>query len=359
MRPLFYLPIVLLALMSCVGTKELLIAHQHPHVVFEGRVQSNTNNGTELYWPGSSINLTFEGSEIYATLQDEKGENLYQILIDGQDYGILQPNSTKQTYLLASGLSKQKHQLKLFRRTEFTSGKTIFYGFTLKNSGKTFAPNLPKKRFIEFYGDSVTAGHGLDDSSGKDSGEAKFYNNYLAYGAITARHFNADYQCVCKGGIGLMISWFPYTIEDIYNKTNPLAPNSNWNFSKKPDVVVVNLMQNDSWLVKKKDHKEFERVFGDTPPSEEFIVNAYVSFLQKIRNQYPDSNIICALGNMDVTKKGSVWPNYVEKALDKMKDSKTHLVVFPFKETKGHPNKTEQEAMAKLLIAYIEKNIAW
>lgn len=347
-------------LTGCASKKELVITNGNPHVVYQGRIHQTTEKGAELYWPGSSVGIEFVGTEIHATLQDEKGDNYFQILLDGKPLGILHPTSQKQTYLLASGLNNQKHHVEIFKRTEFTSGKTNFYDFVIKNNAKTFPNTTPKKRFIEFYGDSVTAGHGLDDSSGKDSGEAKFYNNYLAYGAITARHFNADYQCVCKGGIGLMISWFPYTMPDVYNKLNPLEPNSPWDFNTKtPDIVVINLMQNDSWLIKNKESKEFKTIFGDTPPSEDFIINSYKSFIQELRKKYPKAHIICALGSMDITKNDSKWPGYVESALQEINDPKNHFLLFPFKNSKGHPNKTEQQIISNFLIEYIEKNIPW
>lgn len=344
---------------GCSAKRELVVKDTEKGVAYEGRTQQNLEGGTELYWPGSSVSITFEGSEISAVLQDDKGENYYNVILDKEVIKVLQPSANKEKYLLASGLSKGKHHIQLFKKTEFTSGKTTFYNFVLDNKGKVLSQQ-PKKRHIEFYGNSISAGHGIDDVEGTDSGNAKYYNNYLAYSALTARHFDASYNCICKGGIGLMISWFPYTMPDIYKRINPLDKTSTWDFSKfTPDVVVVNLFQNDSWLIKKPNSPEFKAVFGNTPPTENEIKNAYQSFIASIRNQYPKAHIICALGNMDITKKGSPWPRYVQEATADLNDPNIHTLFFPYKETKGHPSKSEHEAMSKMLIEYIDNHIKW
>lgn len=351
---------LLLVFVSCSSQKELIVSHANPNLTYEGRVKQSSNVGTELYWPGTSVNINFEGTDIYTEMHDEKGENFYTIIIDGKIIDILNPSSDKKKYLLASGLSDGKHSLTLFKRTEFSSGTTTFYNFSIQKNAKVLDKSPTKKRKIEFYGDSISAGYAMEDFSGKDSGVSQFTNNYLAYGALTARHFDAEYNCICKGGIGLMISWFPYNMTDIYNRLNPLDENSSWNFAKDtPDVVVVNLFQNDSWLVNKKDHPEFKKVFGTTPPSKEMIIESYKSFISLLRKQYPESEIICALGNMDATKKGSPWPSYILEAAIQLNDPKMHTLIFPYKESKGHPSVAEQQVMAESLINFIEKNIVW
>ncbi len=180
----------------------------------------------------------------------------------------------------------------------------------------------------------------------------------MAYGKLTANELSADYRCICKGGIGLMISWFPDTMPHIYNRLNPLNQDSIWEFSDyTPDIVVVNLMQNDAWLINNPKSKEFKQVFADTPPTKESIIRAYKNFILLLRNHYPETTIICALGNMDITKKGSPWPTYVEEAKNQLNDPKIHTLIFPYKETTGHPTKTEQEDMAHVLVNYIKENL--
>jgi len=346
---------------SCTAKKELIINASNPEINYSGRIDKNSTIGAaDLIWPGTSVKINFKGSSISAVLNDEKGANYYAVIIDNDSISILNPTVGKKQYQLASGLSEGDHTLELFKRTQHSRGKTSFYGFQIKDKAKLLAKSPEKELKIEIYGNSISAGYAIDDLSGGDNGAGEFNNNYLAYGALTARHFNADYRCICKGGIGITISWFPYTMPDIYDKLNPNEPNSNWDFTKyTPDVVVVNLFQNDSWLVKKTGREDFKNNFGDTPPSDTYIINAYKDFISSIREKYPNANIICALGSMDATKEGSKWPGYIEKAVSNLKDEKIHTLVFPYKETNGHPNVKEQEQIANQLIAFINKNISW
>jgi hypothetical protein len=223
--------------------------------------------------------------------------------------------------------------------------------------------SFDKKRKIEFYGNSITAGYAVEDLSGKDSPDSTYTNNYLSYAAITARHFDAKYQCICKSGIGLTVSWFPLIMPEMYDRLIPENPNSKWDFSLyRPDVVVINLFQNDSWLVQvpeSKEFKEFKARFSTQAPNEDDLIDAYQQFVKKIREHYPKAAIICALGSMDASKKGSKWIDYIKKAVANLNDHTIYTHFMPDKETSGHPSIKEQEVMAKSLINFIEQNIVW
>jgi len=58
----------------------------------------------------------------------------------------------------------------------------------LRAAGYTSSAEPHKK--MEFYGNSITCGFGVEDSV-TDSGLSKYENNYLSYASITARHYNA------------------------------------------------------------------------------------------------------------------------------------------------------------------------
>lgn len=193
-----------------------------------------------------------------------------------------------------------------------------------------------------------------------DRPDSTFTNNYKSYAAITARHFDAEYSCIAKGGIGIMLSWFNFTMPQLYDRSAPNDESTLWNFKQyKPQVVVINLFQNDSWLVNKPERKEFKKRFGTRPPDERYIINAYKGFVSSIRSKYSRASIICALGSMDAIKEGAPWPRYVQTAVDELNDEKLFSLVFAYKNTPGHPKVHEHEVMAKQLIAFIEENIRW
>ncbi|WP_205945761.1 SGNH/GDSL hydrolase family protein [Pedobacter frigiditerrae] len=328
-----------------------------------GRVNL-TDSCTEIYWNGSSVSINVSKTQtVSALISDERDNSYYYVIIDGQVNNALKVkfDKGKKVYHLASNLNKEKHKIELFKigNTDFTT--TRLFGFELDKNAMVLEADKKPKRKIEFYGNSITSGHGVDvpvDSA--DSGKPEFFNNYKTYGALTARHFDAQYHCIAKSGIGLTVSWFPEIMPEIFDRLNPKNPNSKWNFSKyQPDIVVVNLFQNDSWIVNQPEHLQFKARFGTVKPTEDFIIKAYADFIRSVRSKYPKAQIICSLGNMDITREGSKWPSYVEQAVRSLSDQKVVVHFFPYKNSNGHPKIKEQQMMADDLIAFIEKNKYW
>ncbi len=352
--------IALTLIIACSTKQELFVESSNPQIKYSGRINSVIDEGVELYWPGSSIKLNFEGESISAQFKDEKGKNYYNIIIDNDSPFIFHPDTIKQFHQLASGLSKGKHSIEIFKRTEWDKGKTSFYGFNIEGNAKILPKPIPHKRKIEFYGNSISAGYAVEDLSGGDSPDSTYTNNYLSYAAITARHFKSEYNCICRGGIGVAISWYPLTMPQMYDRLIPSEATSKWDFSLyNPDLVVINLFQNDSWIVIKPDLEIYKSTFRSEAPDDDFFINAYQQFVSNIRNKYPNADIICALGSMDASIEGSKWVNYINEAVNNLNDEKMYTHFFPYKNTPGHPSIKEQEEMAKSLIQFIDENIDW
>jgi hypothetical protein len=329
------------------------------HIRYEGRI-SKRQNAAELSWSGTSVTIYFKGTRMTAVLKDLDTATYYNVIIDDKTIFKIHTEQEKKSYILAKDLPDKKHKLQLFKRSEWYMGKTLFYGFETSRHTSILTPPLPPKRKIEFYGNSITCGYAMEDSSGNDSRNGFFQNNYLTYAAITARHFNAQYSCIARSGIGIMISWDPLIMPEMYDRLDPADPNSKWDFSKyTPDVVVVNLFQNDCWLTNKPEQPQFKYRFGNIMPDKKYIITAYKSFIKTLRSKYPKAHIICALGNMDATKEGSPWPGYIQQAVAQLHDRKIYTHFFKYKNTPGHPTTSEQKSMALSLVDFIEKNIRW
>jgi lysophospholipase L1-like esterase len=345
------------AALNC--TAQTIIKSNDRHIHYMGRI-AMTDSTAELSWSANAIKINFYGAGVSAVLKDERADNSYNVIVDGVVRGIIKPVKEKQTYTLAAGLPLGKHTLELFKRTEWAMGKTWFYNFVLPGKGKILATPHTKKRKIEFFGNSITCGYADEDTTGQDRGTSPYENGYISYAAITARHFNAEFYNTSKSGIGITISWFPLIMSEMYDRLDASDPKSKWDFKKyTPGLVVINLFQNDSWLVKMPDNPQFKARFGTTPPTEDFIVNAYRDFVRSVRAKYPKARIICALGSMDATRAGSPWPGYIEKAVKGLNDKRIYTHFIPYKNTNGHPSAKEQQAMADDLIGFIEKNVVW
>ena len=352
--------ILSMVLISCSNEKETFIPFSSPEIEYWGRVDTTKIEAAELYWSGTSIKMNFEGESIQALLEDESGDNYYNVIIDNDSISILRPDTTKRYYQLASNLSKGKHSIEIFKRAEWDRGKTNFYGFKIKNKAKLLPKSATKKRKIEFYGNSITAGYAIEDLSGKDSPDSTYTNNYLSYAAITARHYAAEYQCICKSGIGITISWDPLIMPEMYNRLIPNNSTSKWDFSLyQPDVVVINLLQNDTWLVNLPEYEEFKKRFGTKAPDDEYIINAYQQFVAALRKHYPNASIICSLGSMDAAKEGSKWITYIKSAVANLNDKKIYTHFMPYIKATAHPSIEDQQTMSNSLIEFIDKNIDW
>jgi len=347
-------------LIGCSSENELVISFSNPEIDYWGRIDTTKIEAAQLYWSGTSIKLNFEGESIQALLEDETGDNYYNIIIDNDRISILRPDTIKRYYQLASELPKGKHSIEIFKRTEWNRGKTNFYGFKINNEVKLLPKSVPKKRKIEFYGNSITAGYAVEDTSGRDLPDSIYTNNYLSYAAITARHYEAKYQCICKSGIGITISWDPLIMPEMYDRLVPTDNMSKWDFNLySPDVVVINLFQNDSWLVNLPLNAEFKNRFGNKTPDDVFLINAYQQFVAGIRKKYPNTHIICTLGSMDAAKEGSKWVNYIEKAVTNLNDKTIYTHFMPYIEATAHPSIKDHEKMANSLIQFIDDTIDW
>ena len=356
-----YLFIQILLCFLCIASQAQtkFIPFNDSRIHYEGRVRFE-KDAAELSWSGTSVTIFFKGTNISAILKDADTANYYNVIIDNGRILKIHTDTVRKSYSLASGLLNKKHKIELFKRTEWAMGKTWLYGFEASKEIKILSlPPLPKRK-IEFYGNSITCGYGVEDSSGNDSWHGYFETNYLSYSAFTARHFNAQYSCIARSGIGIMVSWFPLIMPEMYDRLDATDSASKWDFKLYiPDVVVINLLQNDSWLVNKPEHEEFKHRFGSTAPDEAYIIDAYKKFVNAIRDKYGKAYIICVLGNMDATQAGSPWPGYIRKAIAEINDPKIMTHFFEYKNSAGHPSIREQKAMANSLIEFIDKNVKW
>jgi hypothetical protein len=360
MKKIFIIVLIFLSVLTgCKQKKSLIIDYSNSKIEYSGRIDTVSLQAAQISWSGSSIKLNFEGESIHAMFDDEKGENYYNIIIDNNLSSVLKLDTVKRFYELASNLEKGKHSVEIFKRTEWGNGLSNFYGFKI-NNGKVLPKSNIKKRKMEFYGNSVSAGYAVDDLSGRDLHDSIYTNNYKSYAALTARHYDAKYHCICKSGIGVTVSWDSLIMPEIYDKLIPTNSSSFWDFSNySPDIVVVNLFQNDSWLVKLPNHEEYIKRFNKTPPTDYQLITAYQNFILNLRKQYPKTNIICTLGSMDAAKQDSKWIKYIKTAVNNLKDDKIYTHIMPYIESNTHPSEEDNQVMSKDLINFIDNHIDW
>ena len=318
----------------------------HPCIQYMGRVVFDDPKAPLLGWPGTSVVAKFKGKSIRFKLNDP-GDNYVNVIVDEGEPIVLDCVEGEATYDVASGLSDSVHEIEIYKRTEHSDG-ALALGFELDAGDKLVLPPERPTRRIEFYGDSITVGLALESVA--DDQDPEFTNNYLAYGAVTARNLAAEYHCIAVSGIGLLVSWWPENMPDhYYYRHNPDDGSSYWDFGQwVPDVVVVNLGQNDYWL---------------SNPTPAVAEQGYVDFVLALRGEYTDAEIILCLGSMNATQDSSPWPGYIEAAVNTLNtiygDAKVHYTIFPYDGLGTHPHEPQHAAMAAQLTTFIEGIMGW
>lgn len=327
--------------------------------LYTGRIDFSDKKAPLISWTGTSIKANFTGTSLAIKLDDQLGKNYFNIIVDGETQHpyVLEAKKGEQTYVISTALKAGNHSLEIYKRTEGEEGATAFKGLVLDADAKMLAPPARPTRRMEIYGDSISTGMG---NEGADNGADHLLsekNNYWAYGAITARNLNAELHTISQSGIGIMISWFPFIMPQFYDQVSAVGDNdTKWDFTQwTPDLVMINLFQNDSWLIDRE-----KRLLPI--PDDAARVQAYINFVRSVRAKYPKAQIICALGSMDATANPK-WPGYITTAVERMrkenKDEKLDTIFFEYTGYGGHPRIAQHKANAEKLTAFIKHKMDW
>ncbi len=333
------------------------ISPDNSNLLYTGRIDFSNPSAPMISWPGTSIKANFTGKVLKVKLDDQFGKNYFSVIIDNEIYHpyVIEAKKGENEYTISTSLSDGKHSLEIYKRTEGEEGHTSFKGFVI--DGKLLSPPARFKRRIEIYGDSITSGMGNEAADNARDDLLSEKNNYWAYASIAARELNAELHTISQSGIGIMISWFPFIMPQFYDQLSAVGNNdTQWNFTKwTPDLVIINLFQNDSWLI---DRDKKLQPF----PTDEEKIQAYINFVRTIRAKYPKAQIVCALGSMDATANDK-WPNYIKSAVEKMKqdyqDKKIDTLFFDFTGYGQHPRVAQNKANANKLVNFVRKKMHW
>jgi lysophospholipase L1-like esterase len=322
-------------------------------VRFVGRVDRSDPAGPRFSWPGTSIVARFTGSTIGVRLRDPG--NFFQVFVDGMPQPVLAAASGKESYPIASGLAAGPHELLLHRRTEAFVGETQFLGLVLDPGGALLAPPPPAQRRLEFVGDSITCGYGVDGPDMSCPFTPATENHYLAFGAVAARALQAEAISVAYSGKGLYRNLggdTGATMPMLYDRIN-VDRAARWDFAGwTPDAVIINLGTND---------------FGMGDPGMGYG-DAYRAFLQRVRGLYPKAHLLCTLGPMMNGTQVAQARGYLMPVLDTLQaagDTRVSYLEFPMQDGSTgfgcdwHPSKGTNQQMADKLVAELRRLLAW
>ncbi|WP_274051133.1 electron transporter RnfD [Thalassomonas haliotis] len=366
MNRLEQLPVLFLLVVTFMSiqviAKPQTVSADNKLLQYTGRIDFSAPKAPKISWPGTYIKARFTGDKLSVLLDDEFGNNYFNVFID-EDWDnpvVIRCSKGPKPYVISLKLQKRlsqgPHSLMISKRTEGEQGNTVFKGLVLAENGKLLPPAPRPSRRIEFIGDSITSGMGNEAPLDQEDGKLAERNNFLAYGAITARNLEAEYVSTSQSGIGIMVSWFDFTMPKYFLQLNATGLNdSRWDFNQwTPDVAVINLFQNDLALAD----------IRLTPvPDDEARIQAYYQFLKTVRGKYPETLIIATLGSMTAVKPGSKWPGYIEQAIARIKaetgDKRLMAMMFPYTGYDKHPRVKHHRENAALLTKFIRQQMRW
>jgi lysophospholipase L1-like esterase len=327
-----------------------------PGVLYVGRFDTSDPAGPKFAWSASTIKANFQGTGISAKIKST-GDNWFNVVIDGiVQKPVNTPSGATTTAVLASGLTNGKHTVELVKRTEASIGETQFLGFTVTD-GSLLAPPAESSKRIEFIGDSITCGYGNEGTTQYQSFTAKNENAYLAYGSVTARQLGADCIVESWSGKGAYRNYGGSAgdlMPDVYPQILPYSKTPTWDYTKWiPNVVVINLGTND---------------FSTGTPDKAAFTKAYSSFVDRVRSQYPNAHIYCAIGPMLSWDSLANAKECITSAVSQKNtsgDTKVHFIEFPVQDQANgigedwHPSIKTHQLMADQLTAQIKKDLGW
>lgn len=266
-----------------------IIDADDPFIQYSGRFDFSNPKKVTFDWPGVYISAKFEGTSCVLRLNDPANE--YSVVIDNSAPRLL-VRDPMDNYIAAKGLNAAvPHTITIHKRTESFIGKGEFEGFILDKGKKLLAPDKKPERKIEFIGNSITCGFGVEGDSSDCHYSPQTQNANLSYAAIISRELKAEYSLIAYSGRGVVRNYGDsnrVSIDPMPNLYDRICFNdtiSKWDFSKWiPQVVVINLGTND---------------FSTEPfPYKDVFQKAYKKLIERVRNLYPGVAIFCLSGPM-------------------------------------------------------------
>lgn len=327
-----------------------------PRLSYIGRFNFTNPAAPTFDWPGTAVALSFTGDSLTVLLADSG--NWYDVTINGETF-VLQTLRNQERYVLATGLGEGVHTARLFKRTESIVGQSTLHGFVLAPGGTIENPPPRPERRIEFVGDSITAGYGVEGDSPTCPFSVATENVTRTYAALATEAVGAEMMITAVSGLGVirnyndpeMIGTDPMTVR--YGRALANEPHPQWDFQRwRANLVVINLGAND---------------FSTNPqPTQAVFVQAYIDLLNDIRRRYPFAPIIAMAGPI----LPDYAAGYVETAVTHLntaqQDHRIHYLRVPnnlvMPDDYGcdyHPNVSGQQKMAAALLPKIREVLGW
>lgn len=321
-------------------------------------------SGVEFTFTGTSAAFTIVGDNM---ITNAEKQSRYAVYINGEQTMDKLVDTAEATVTVFTADEAAETTVKLLKLSEALESTMGIKDISITSVGEA-KPTAEKDMKIEFIGDSITCGYGVDDEDRDHHFKCSTEDATKAYAFKTAQALGADYSLVSYSGNGIISGYSndgnkvtSQLVPTVYTKFAKSWGNYNgmfnvadldWDFSKfQPNYVVINLGTNDASYTK-----------GDKEKVQDYI-DSYVEFLKVVREKNPKAHIICSLGVM-----GTELMVGVNKAAEKYTEETgdTNISTFKFTPQDGnangyaadwHPTAKSHDIAAAELTEYIKSLI--
>ncbi len=320
-------------------------------------------SGVEFSFKGTKASITVRGDSGAGSPSSAGSEARFAVYVNDElvmDELVKEP---EKTYEIFSSETESETDVRIIKLSESANSTFGIKSIDAECVGG-LTPAAQKDLKIEFIGDSITCGYGADDEVKEHHFSTATENATKTYAYKTAEALDADYSFVSYSGHGIISGYSDngskksdQTVPQYYAKLGRsygskcgdfLVQDKEWDFSRfVPDVIVINLGTNDDSYCKGDDEKAMEYVEG------------YVSFLEEVRENNSDAQIICTLGIMGDRLYPAV-EEAVNEYTEKTGDNKVSTMKFDVQNAADgyaadwHPTEATHEKAAEKLIAEIK-----
>lgn len=335
-----------------------VVKANNPMIQYIGRVSFAQPEVASFNFPGTTIQARFQGSSLKMICRPMTGYFMAQV--DGCEPFKVGFNAERDSVVtVAAALPKGEHQVKLMYVIEGLFRTPEFRGFVLDKGCQLVTPPALPERKIEFIGNSITCGYGVESIEMTDPFEDETENHWLTYANIVSDSLQAQHTSISRSGIGVYRNYngpkagspdnMPWQYEyTLFNKHE-----EKWDFSKyQPQLVCINLGTNDL-STNNYDIKLYEK--------------NYRMFLKTVREKYPEAKIVLITGPMLGEKESSEQRAVLDRICKDANKKDKNISRFDFTFQTGdlgygaswHPSKLQHQKMAGELLPYLRKLMNW